>query len=488
MWDYHQQSLPGDLLPRKERCHSILNEKSRTTQSGEEHYKFREGFIDWASNITGKARDIAYERLWEGHDPSFKVWANLTSPHTHSSPIAWLFVNMLPDTYNAYCEKSAKATRFQTEFTPQQGCTARQLGKLDHPVLGIPWCGHWNAKAVIGIIDCGIVENGQSHVNTAWSIYSKYGIISAKDVHNHQGATSMKTLRSKLLPNAPVVFLDELAVAGYAEYVQASGHFANEVLPKLLFLDKYLPARIPLLWPNTATNKIAKAYQELMRDHGYLSTTRRFIPLPTTSDGLSVLPKTYVAKRLYFVTTEQRAGEPLCLWALQRLVQSAWAAFATRMDSNTSGGGEKKIIVLKRGHGKGSRSLSNHNQLVAALRNLTGNSRTTGVEEFEIGGEHGLSLAEAGKRLSKGKVFIAPHGGGLNNMFMLPSNATIVEIGYLSSAGSFAWPPDYLCLARNLGLQYYASLATEGNHDSPLKANVPEILEIVRRVLDSLSR
>jgi hypothetical protein len=73
-------------------------------------------------------------------------------------------------------------------------------------------------------------------------------------------------------------------------------------------------------------------------------------------------------------------------------------------------------------------------------------------------------------------------------MFMLPSNATIVEMGYLSSAGSFAWPPDYLGLARHLGLQYYASLATEGNHDSPLKANVPEILEIVRRVLDSLSR
>ena len=73
-------------------------------------------------------------------------------------------------------------------------------------------CGPWNSSALIGTVECGIVESHQSHKNTIWSIYSHYGIISAKDRFNNLGENSQ--LRTKIFPSVPVKYIEKAAVVG----------------------------------------------------------------------------------------------------------------------------------------------------------------------------------------------------------------------------------------------------------------------------------
>jgi hypothetical protein len=44
-------------------------------------------------------------------------------------------------------------------------------------------------------------------------------------------------------------------------------------------------------------------------------------------------------------------------------------------------------------------------------------------------------------------------------------------------------PSDFFCLGRNLGLRYWLSPSLEGGYSSPMRVNVPDILDIVRRAL-----
>ena len=505
-WELEQGLVSSSFTAPAPRCPSIL-----TSDSGgrKNLFGFRKGFVEWASNQTGFAKDISYERLWT-EEPTFTVWANLSTKQSGSgsgggggtsveSPISKMFVNMMPDSFKAFSDASS-ASRFQKEFTPQQGCRDRKLEPLSHPVIGMPWCGHWNASAVIGKISCGIVESGQSHVHTAWSIYSAHGIISAKDTFNHQSA--IKMLRSKLDPAVGVEFYDQLGAIGYVEYINTPGHFPNEVLPRLLFLDKFLPPDVPILWPHS-NNGIARSFENLMRKYGLLSS-RRLVRMPfTTQDKHGhPIPSTIVVSNLYFVTTATRAGEPLCLWALHRLLATSWHSrvVPSLIKAKGESASRAKVFVLKRGNGRGARSITNHEELMASLRaaldkpsnetlgfksppEIRRNTTSQGgslVEQFEVEKGGGLSLEEIATHLAQARVFIAPHGAGLNNMILLPPASTIIEIGYRSPPGGFVWPPDYLCLARNLGFDYYATLATEGDHESPLKVNVQEIVSIVK--------
>jgi len=397
----------------------------------------------------------------------------------YNSPISHQFVKMLPDSFRRYCSTANQSdTRLRAEFTPERACLEDvNSTSLTHPEIRMPWCGHWNASAVIARVNCGILENGQSHRATAWSIYSKYGVISAKDVDNHQ--SDRKKVRRGLEPGAPFTFYENLAAIGYAEYPNAHGHFANEILPRLLFLDKHLPTKIPMLWPPLNTTP----HEALLREYGMLNKDRVAIRLKM--EGFHVIPKNIVAKNLYFPTTSTRSGEPLCLWVLQRVLKNTWVDLMHKMHErlNITRTVPSKVIVLRRASVSKIRTLTNHDVLMEALRSLTNTTDDSVVEELEVGKkksaeDKSISLHDAVLRLSKGRLFIAPHGAGLNNMFMLPDNATVVEIGYQHTPGSFQWPSDYLCLARNLGFHYFASLALEGDQSTPLVANVKEIVEI----------
>ncbi len=325
-------------------------------------------------------------------------------------------------------------------------------------------------------------------METSWSIYSKYGIISAKDLHNYN--YNHVALRSKLQSDAPVEFHEEIAVIGYVEYFLAFGHFPMEILPRLIFLDKFLDKNIPIVWPSS---KLSNSYRELFEEFGVLSKTRKRIFVDKDK-----VKKTIVAKKLYFVTTSstERVGEPLNLWILHRYINYVWQTnikkdlVSKKLDHLISK--QKKIVILNRPKGS-TRHIINHNELFTRLSNMYDsgiNNKSNAysnydmpnynfnriVYEFEITSE--LTLLDVGKFLYNSVVFIAPHGAGLNNMLMLPTNSTVIEIGYIDRNG-FRWPPSFLCQARSLGHNYFPSAALEGNHYSDLIANIDEIVDIV---------
>jgi hypothetical protein len=44
-------------------------------------------------------------------------------------------------------------------------------------------------------------------------------------------------------------------------------------------------------------------------------------------------------------------------------------------------------------------------------------------------------------------------------------------------------PSEFFCLGRNLGLRYWLSPSLEGSYVSPMRVNVPDVIDIVRRAL-----
>lgn len=471
-------------------CDSIL------IKGGNNQLLLNESLV--SSISTGDSPDISYERLWLLPKGEFRSFVTLEpaggvvsgQPKGAARVGAVNFPKMHPTSFAKYCKN---VTSFRDEFSPGVLCQNGQnkhlmVASSDNLVERMPWCGAWNSSAVVGVLDCGISESFQSHQSTLYSIYQKHGIVSAKDADNH--LSRFKCLRSFIIPPGAVDFLPELAVAGYAEGVAAPGHFHNEVLPRLLFLDSVLPRHIPMAWPG---GDIPQEFKKVFEAAGLL-TNRTFIVTKLRS------PITQVAKRLYFVTSSTRQGDPLCLWSLHRLLHGMWmrvldhedkSAGAIKAKSSTFGrilasvqstaqsqsqnqSQPVKFFVVQRPRGR-SRSITNHrglvDRLVAALPSVK-------VEEITF--SEGSLMATA-RKLRSGKLFIAPHGAGLNNMFLLPHDATVVEIGYVGGA-DFPWPSDYLCLARNLGFRYYASLAESGGQGSDLTANIDEIVSIAKEV------
>ena len=495
-WILHRKGNTDWALGSADNCDSILI-KGRNSQ-----LLLNESLV--SSISTGDAPDISYERLWHLPKGEFRSLATLEhagevvsdQPKGAARVGAVNFPIMHPASFAKYCKN---VTSFRDEFSPGVLCQNGQNKHLmvvssDKMVERMPWCGAWNSSAVVGVLDCGISESFQSHQSTLYSIYQKHGIVSAKDADNH--LSRFKCLRSFIVPPGAVEFLPELAVAGYAEGVAAPGHFHNEVLPRLLFLDSVLPRHIPMAWPG---GDIPAEFKKVFESAGLLSN-RTFIVTKLRS------PITQVAKRLYFVTSTTRQGDPLCLWSLQRLLHGMWmrvfdredvlagtikvkssaysrvlaSAQSTALSQNQNQSQPVKFFVVQRPRGR-SRSITNHkallDRLVAAL---------PAVKVEEITFSEG-SLISTARKLRNGKLFIAPHGAGLNNMFMLPYGATVVEIGYVGGA-DFPWPSDYLCLARNLGFRYYASLAESGGQGSDLTANIDEIVNIAKEVFAQIRR
>lgn len=104
---------------------------------------------------------------------------------------------------------------------------------------------------------------------------------------------------------------------------------------------------------------------------------------------------------------------------------------------------------------------------------------------MRAGGGGGLSFNATGDLLYDACIFIAAHGAGLNNMFMMRPGCTVIEVGFVDPG--FHLPSDYYCAARNLQMRYYLSLATSGDYMSSLHVDVDEVLAILGQVTATTS-
>lgn len=147
------------------------------------------------------------------------------------------------------------------------------------------------------------------------------------------------------------------------------------------------------------------------------------------------------------------------------------------LQSAAAGGGQPRnsIVVLRRYDGL-ARSIENHGELMAALRErFPGRS----VEDWQATKENFLAT---GAVMYHAAVIVGPHGANMNNMLYARRGTAVVEIGFVDTA-DMSWPPDYLCLARNLGLPYWASVTKRGEYHTPLVIHVQRTVEIVAEAL-----
>jgi hypothetical protein len=130
------------------------------------------------------------------------------------------------------------------------------------------------------------------------------------------------------------------------------------------------------------------------------------------------------------------------------------------------------IVFLTRGQDGKSRSVVNQAELLAAL-----GAAFPGVtiDAFEPTGD--IPFLDVAARVYPARVVIGPHGANLNNIFGARPGTTMVEFGY---AGGMNMPSDFFCLGRNLGFHYWLSPSLEGEYGSPMRVNVPDIVNIVR--------
>jgi hypothetical protein len=353
------------------------------------------------------------------------------------------FARLTPAGRALFCPKRQL---YSPDLEPQATCD----GGTRLPSTAYPYCNRETAPSAVVSVDCLFSESGFALDVVAWNLLSLSAGGRALQYNGHG--------RWRLPRGVPVSDYDELACAGVGVYPGAPGHFYNEILPRLLHLDATLPAHIPLLWPD---GPIPARTLDAFRDAGILSRAREYVATQS--------PRLHRARRMYVFTSDYPPGHtPLILLLGHATLRHRIRRFAAARAPAEHDG----VVFLTRGADGKSRSVANQGDLLAALA-AAFPGRT--VDAFEPGG--GASFLEVAARVHPARVVMGPHGANLNNIVGARPGATVVEFGY---AGGMAMPSDFFCLARNLGLRYWLSPSLEGDYGSPMRVNIPDILDIVR--------
>jgi hypothetical protein len=398
-------------------------------------------------------RALPWHRLWHNDTSDFP--AALTAAAAGAGGGGMLFASMTPQSRARYCGTAGEG--LNPDFAPATLCSGQP--NPAGPSTRYPYCNRATAPVAVISLDCAMVDSLQQPGVIVWNVVT---LDAGGAVVTYNGHPRWE-LRAQ---GVRVQEHDELACAGTSVYPSAPGHLFNEILPRLIHLDTVLPVHIPLLWPPGA---LPGALLADLQGAGLVSRERAFI---TQAEA----PVLHRARRLYVYTSDYGSGHtPLILYTSQRVFaarlhararSSAGAAAAATMANG--------IVVLQRPRGQ-ARAVENHEALCAALR-----AAHPGVPfSTFVPGEAGHSFVEVSARVYGARLVVGPHGANMNNIMGMREGAWVVELGY-SDMGS-AMPSDYFCLARNLGLRYWLSMADSGGYGSGIVANVADVLEIARQ-------
>ena len=267
--------------------------------------------------------------------------------------------------------------------------------------------------------------------------------------------------------------LEEAASIGLCRYTTHAGHFPNENLPRLLYLDAVVPTHVPLIYP-TPVPGIANSYPAvanwlgIMREVGAF-IGRRWIHAGSHNHVLHV-------KRLYLFT-HLGSGEPpdtgeqapYANFAANNLLAQRLRDWAGRiLGRQASGGGgsggaatsspthaNHRIVVLRR---TTTRAIANHDDVIAAVRQRW---PQLPLEAFEPAVTPGYDLRTSLLAIANASIVIAPHGAGNNNIVTLRPGSAFIEVG----PGLQEFQPGANNLCRLLGLRYYFLMADKDAGD-----------------------
>ena len=232
-------------------------------------------------------------------------------------------------------------------------------------------------------------------------------------------------------------------------------------------MDMVLPKHVRIMWPDGG---IATHFLQELRSEGLISDR----PLVLVENE----PRYYRARRMFFFRSSREWNEgPWITWLTQRLVQQRiLPGLASRTSHHPFEEARYRVIVLERPPESSTRRLENHDELMARLREWLPEDEGFTFDTFVPGPAHGNPMWKTAERVYKGCLLIGPHGGNMPNLMFMRPGCWVVEVGFMDE--SFHLPTDFSCLARNLGLTYWMSIA-EGGYGGTLRADMDDIREIV---------
>jgi len=413
----------------------------------------QEYFPDSFAQTYSTLKPLEYSNALKEED-SVKVWLSAgIDPNANNDEIVQR-TRMGTRSLSKYC---SNRQFFRPDHVPEGGCPGEPAPFP--PTYNYPWCFPPTDPVHIMSIDCGIVENYIVHEDIAFTIFNDKVVV----------ATDRE--RWKVQTNIPVNEYDELACMGAAEYPTEPGHFPNEDLHALLYLDAALPSRIPLLFPSGG---IASHMFESLLAENLLNPNRTFIPV-----GPRHAQSYFRAKRLYFFRSNRNWGQaPFISWYGQRFVQQLIFPVIERrlqnkpVDEQNKKSRELSIVVMQRS--SGSRILTNHNDLMDRLAQWIPDAN---IQAFVPGPGSGHPMWDTAERIYSSCLLIGPHGGNMPNELYLKAGCWVIEIGFIDPG--FALPTDFYCFSRNLGQNYWLSIG-DGSYSGGLVADLDDIGEIIQ--------
>lgn len=325
------------------------------------------------------------------------------------------------------------------------------------------WCSLPNIDLSIISIRDGILDYGTTHPEARFNIYDKYGNIFTLSHHlmkYHKGG------------NWQIEHYPLLASIGTTYYPGAFGHFPIEILPRVIFLHRFIPLHIPIViydYP-FCRSIINELYQ-----YNVLPKSRKIVWAKTNTY--------YVASRLYFIHSKSEIATPLTPDIILRMSSTILKKpFIRGFVPNPYPENEPFILVLDRSD-SGSRIIRNNDEMVRKVEKVVGKR---GVKVLNVKLTTLKSFFMIGQAFLRATAIIAPHGAGLANINTSSLKLKfIIEIGWKGFPGNFGWPGDYYCQARGLGLKYYAVTTTRGDYFSTfLDVDVNEVAEIVEKEMN----
>lgn len=344
-------------------------------------------------------------------------------------------------------------------------------------------CSRWAFVARIrnAFIDNHKIKPGTIFNDTAWFRWQPY-----IPPPRPRGPRSRKT------------FLDHDCIATVIQPNPTQpGHFANEVLPKLLYLLETVPAHCKVLVGVTNfTNRFLKEFPPETRQRfmPWLNDFHRAKEVYTVGEGpyceLQLQNPQYEGAPTHFLSSViskvRSTFVPMVIGHAQFTEQQSAERVPLSL-KDLSGNVPIRVLIIKRypklvgKRFEGNRSYKQHDALFAAL-----NSTETASKRFIHGTGHPVKVklfdASGGlpshvNAFNTADIVIGPHGAGFANLVFCRPGTKVVEIGY--NSGANALPPMFYQMSRALKLDYRLLIAN-GTKSSELDLDHEIVLATLR--------
>jgi hypothetical protein len=241
-------------------------------------------------------------------------------------------------------------------------------------------------------------------------------------------------------------------------YPTAIGHFAHEILPRLLYLLQHIPDSCPIV---IAVSPFVQRYIALLPPH-YQSRIVNW----KGAGHVYYSDQIYIANEGPYCHLKTPHNGGMSTFYQPPLLQHVRTVFIKgkpRLTNNEN----KNILVIKRA--KGRRSYSEHNLLLKQLDTVNKH-----VIIFDGNG----TLEDHIQLFDWANVVIGPHGAGFSNLVFCRPKTLVIEIGW-DGTNPMAMDNLYSRLSAALGL-HYILLIGRGSYDGNISLNPLKIISEIK--------